>query len=150
MSLHQQGGAHRHRKSSGGGGHKVAALIALALVLAAFGLGAFLLRPNTNTPASISPEAFVDQMEKASQGVVFERNLYGGPIRVQSKGGQVTVTADNIPPSICVSVGWKLVRKGLLSINGVTPLRVSAAKLSELCNQDDTYASLAWTPKSGD
>lgn len=141
--------AHHHHHHSGGG-HKVMALAALAAVLAIFAAGAFLMQPSAHGPAAATPEAFVEQMERAAQGVVFERNVYGGPIRVERKGGQATVTAEGIPPNICVSVGWKLVRKGLLNINGVTPLRVSAAKLSELCNQDESTATLVWSPKTMD
>ena len=59
----------------------------------------------------------------------------------------LALVADHVPPSACVSVGWKLVRKGLLSINGTMPTRVSAAKLADLCNQEDGAAVLTWIPK---
>lgn len=128
--------------------HKIAARIALVLVVAAFASTAFLLLPKSEGLTATAPENFVEQMVRASLGTVFEKNIYGGPIRIERKGGQITVIAEEIPPGVCVSVGWKLVRKGLLNINGVTPVRVSAAKLSELCNQDESNATLAWSPKA--
>ncbi|RAU22462.1 hypothetical protein CU669_07095 [Paramagnetospirillum kuznetsovii] len=138
---------HPHHHGTGGHGHKGLALLALTFILGGFTAVSFLLLPNPELQVSASPEAFIEQMVRAAQGSVFEKNIYGGAIRVERKGGQVAVTAHDIPPSVCVSVGWKLVRKGVLSINGVTPLRVSAGKLAELCNQDDAAATLVWSPK---
>ena len=128
---------------------KALVVIALIAVVAAFATAAFMMRPKGGATAA-TPEAFVDQMESAAEGAMPERNVFGGTMTVDRKGNQVTVTAANIPPNICVSVGWKLVRKGILTINGTTPLRVSAAKLAELCNQTDGNATLAWSPKTSD
>lgn len=139
---------HRHRKADGGS-HKPLVIIALVAVIVAFSIGAFLLRPKGQLDTA-TPETFVEQMEAAAAGSAVDRNVFGGALVVERRGGQVAVTATNIPPNICVSVGWKLVRKGMLTINGTTPLRVSAAKLSELCNQEDGAAILTWSPKTPD
>lgn len=139
----------KRRHESGGGSNKMLAILALIAVIAAFSAAAFLMRPKGEI-AMATPEAFVDQMERAAEGAVFEHNVFGGGMIVERKGNQISVTADNVPPNVCVSVGWKLVRKGILTINGTTPLRVSAAKLSELCNQEDTNATLIWSPKTSD
>ena len=56
------------------------------------------------------------------------------------------MTVEGVRPNECVSAGWDLVSKGVLTVNGVTPARVSAAKLNELCHNEDT-ATLAWVPK---
>ncbi|MDO8606353.1 MAG: hypothetical protein Q7R40_07460 [Phaeospirillum sp.] len=141
--------APRHRHESGGGSHKVLVIVALIAVVAAFSIAAFLLSPKEQEE-SATPEAFVEQIERAAKGIVVERNVFGGAMMVEHKGSQVAVTASNVPPNICVSVGWKLVRKGILTINGTTPLRVSAAKLSELCNQEEGNATLTWSPKTVD
>lgn len=137
----------RRAPQASGGSHKALVLIALAAVIATFCVGAFLLRPKEQVPLA-TPEAFVEQIERAAAGASFERNIFGGTMVVARQGNQVIVTAGNVPPNICVSVGWKLVRKGILTINGTTPLRVSAAKLTELCNQEDETATLAWSPKT--
>ncbi|CAA7613839.1 hypothetical protein [Magnetospirillum sp. SS-4] len=125
----------------------VIVLVAAGVVAVAISVAIMALRPSPTAEASATPEAFVEQMERAAGGTAFDRTVYGGPMRVERKGNQIVITAIGVPPAVCVSVGWKLVRKGLLSINGVTPVRVSAAKLSELCNQDTESATLTWAPK---
>lgn len=141
--------ASKRSPKTGGGSRKTLVIVALIAVIAAFASGAFLLR--SKAPAkTATPEAFIEQMDRAAEGAVFERNVFGGALITERKGGQTVITADSVPPNICVSVGWKLVRKGVLSINGTTPLRVSAAKLSELCNQEDGAATLTWSPKTPD
>ena len=69
-----------------------------------------------------------------------------GDVAVEGGGQRISVVAKGVSPRDCVSAGWVLVRKGALSINGITPQRVSSAALTELCNQDDT-ASLRWVPR---
>jgi len=130
--------------------HRLLIVVAAALAATvALGVAVLALKPR-NTAPSPSPESFAAQMNQAANGEAVTTSVYGGAIRVERKGNQVTVSADNVPSGVCVSVGWKLVRKGILSINGTTPLRVSAAKLAELCNQEDGNAALSWTPRTGD
>ena len=137
------------RRPQSGGSHKTLAIMALLAVIAAFSLGAFLMRPKGQSDA-VTPEAFMEQMERTAQGAVYDRNIYGGGLIVERKGNFATVTATGVPPNVCVSVGLKLVRKGILTVNGVTPQRVSAAKLSELCNQEDGNPVLIWSPRSAE
>jgi len=139
--------AAKRRPQPGGGFHKTLAVVALIAIMSALGMAALMMRPK-GQPAAASPEAFIDQMERAAGGDTVERNLFGGAMVVERKGNQVTITASSIPPNVCVAAGWALVRKGVLTINGTTPLRVSGARLSELCNQDSTSATLAWAPKA--
>ncbi|BAE50980.1 hypothetical protein [Paramagnetospirillum magneticum] len=137
------------RRSGGGGKAKLLALGGIALVVAALGSAALLMRPHTGgSGLAATPEAFAEQMEAAARaGGGTVPHVFGGTIRAERNGAVLALVADNVPPSACVSVGWKLVRKGLLSINGTMPLRVSAAKLSDLCNQEDGNAVLTWIPK---
>jgi hypothetical protein len=141
--------AHPPRKG-GDGSHRTLLFAGAALVVViALVAVMMMLRPKGTAGTTVaSPEAFVEQLERAAEGTVFDKTVYGGPMRSEIKGNQLVITADGVPPGICVSVGWKLVRKGLLSINGVTPVRVSAAKLSELCYQDENSATLTWAPKA--
>jgi hypothetical protein len=136
------------RPANGGKG-KLLALGGIAVVIAALGAGAMMMRPSiTAGGGEPTPEAFAEQMEAAARagGGTFP-HVFGGTIRTERNGSMLALVADKIPPSACVSVGWKLVRKGLLSINGTMPLRVSAAKLSDLCYQEDGGAVLTWIPK---
>ena len=141
--------APKRRPKSGGGSHKALAVIALLVVIGVFATAAFLMRPKDQSDA-VTPEAFVEQMQHAAEGAVYDRNVFGGALVVERKGNQTTITATNIPPNICVSVGLKLVRKGILTVNGSTPQRVSAAKLSELCNQEDANPVLIWSPRAAE
>lgn len=127
------------------------AIAALAAVLAAAAGAGALLVPRTGSAPAATPEAFAEQMEAAarSPGPPLH-HVYGGTIRAERNGATLALVADKVPAAACVSVGWKLVRKGLLSINGTMPLRVSAGKLSELCSQEDGGAVLTWIPRRPD
>lgn len=98
-------------------------------------------------PGALPPVDLVQQFQSAAKGEVIERHIYGGEMTVDRNGGQVTVTARAVPPKACVSAGWELARKGVLTINGVTPIRVSAARLSDLCNDQDD-ATVTWMPRA--
>jgi hypothetical protein len=74
-------------------------------------------------------------------------HVFGGALKLDTTSGQPVAVAEGVPPRACVAVGWELVRKGVLTINGVTPPRVSAAKITELCNSEDGDATIIWTPK---
>jgi len=67
------------------------------------------------------------------------------PTAIRNKQ-QAIVSIDKVPQKICVMVAWDLYRFGTITINGTTPARVSAAKLAELCNENDT-ASMTWTAR---
>lgn len=117
-------------------------------MLAAVGMAAFVLRPGSKGTPAPTPDAFAEQLESAARaGGGTIPHVFGGTIRSERNGNTLALVADNVPPAACVSVGWKLVRKGLLSINGTMPLRVSAAKLSDLCYQEESGAVLTWIPK---
>ncbi|CUW39999.1 conserved protein of unknown function [Magnetospirillum sp. XM-1] len=135
---------------SGGIWTRPLALAGIVVLAAALGAGALLLQPRLKGGgAAATPEAFAEQMEAAARaGGGTIPHVFGGTIRTERNGSMLALVADNVPPSACVSVGWKLVRKGLLSINGTMPLRVSAAKLSDLCYQEEGGAVLTWIPKA--
>ncbi|HJO73446.1 MAG TPA: hypothetical protein QGG32_11455 [Rhodospirillales bacterium] len=46
-----------------------------------------------------------------------------------------------------ISAAWGLVGSGRVMVNGVTPSRVTAAILVELCASDGEAATLIWFPK---
>ena len=43
-------------------------------------------------------------------------------------------------------VAWGLVRLGRVAVNGVTPMRVSAAILADLCASAGENATISWIP----
>lgn len=61
--------------------------------------------------------------------------------------GHPYASVDKVPPKVCVLAGWELSRTGTVSVNGVTPQRISAAVLVDLCNQGET-STILWYPKA--
>lgn len=62
-------------------------------------------------------------------------------------GGRSFAVIDKVPPKVCVMASWDLYRTGTITVNGVTPQRVSAAVLVDLCNQGE-MATIKWSPKT--
>ena len=62
--------------------------------------------------------------------------------------GRLSVSVDKVSPKVCVLASWELSRSGVISVNGLTPPRISAAILVDLCNQEE-MATLTWVPKTG-
>lgn len=136
----------RRRKSSRRLGRLIVWEWGIVLVLLA-GLGITLLAMSHAPDPRRDADAVVDQMRAALAGRKLDP-LYGVYPSVSGAGREVMVTMSRIPPKVCVLAGWDLYRLGVISINGVTPQRVSAAKLVDLCNDGET-ATLVWSPKSG-
>lgn len=94
----------------------------------------------------------IDQMVVAADGSVGPtHHALGGRLYAKRDGDQVVVVANGLPQKECVQVGWTLMRRGIITINGVTPQRISAAILADLCAKgDDDLSKLEWAPKSPD
>ena len=103
-----------------------------------------LLRGGSGEPG----EDFMRRMDAAALGTPMANRVGGPLIRVDHADGGVTVIASGVAPSDCVRAGWQMVRRGVLTINGTTPPRVSAAILTELCYQADG-AEVRWAPRKG-
>ena len=89
---------------------------------------------------------FVEQMISAAQGDAPATTIFGGPLEVSAMNGIPVVTARGVPARICAASGMRLVKKGLLSINGETPNRISSAIITELCNKVDGDSTIMWAP----
>lgn len=89
----------------------------------------------------------VEQMQAAAQGRTINAPILGTPPKVQVMPHETVVTMDRVPAKICVLASWELYRLGRITVNGVTPQRVSAARLVELCNDGDS-ASLIWAVRT--
>lgn len=87
---------------------------------------------------------FVEQIIKAAQGESPATHMFGGPLEVSTMNGVPVVIARGVPRRICAASGMRLVKKGLLSINGDTPTRISSAIITELCNKEDGDATIMW------
>ncbi|WP_239988480.1 hypothetical protein [Paramagnetospirillum kuznetsovii] len=118
----------------------------VVLLLAAGGLAWWSGKETPNSDGSETTK-FVEQIIQATQGEPPATHMFGGTLKVTSMGGVPVVIAEKVPPRICAASGMKLVKKGLLSVNGVTPTRVSSAIITELCNKDDGDATIMWAPK---
>jgi hypothetical protein len=129
--------------SSGGGKRGWALAAGVALVV---GVGAIWFFNSNGGSIEPTPAKLVEQIIAASEGNRTPVHVYGGPLVVEGGSGGVTVTALDLPPKVCASSGWLLVRKGILTINDTTPNRVSAIVISELCSERET-ASISWSPK---
>lgn len=91
-------------------------------------------------------DALVAEMKSVLAGHKPGEILFGGHPVVSGGGREIAVTMSRVPPKVCVLAAWDLYRLGGISVNGVTPQRVSAARLVELCNDGET-ATIVWSPK---
>ena len=73
--------------------------------------------------------------------------MFGVFPSVLGSGREMKIAVSKVPPKICVLASWDLYRLGGIAVNNVTPARVSAAKLVELCNLEAT-ATIIWFPNS--
>jgi len=92
-------------------------------------------------------KTFADQIYKVAEGEELTKHVFDGSIELIEREYLKTVVAKDVPPTACSASGMWLVKKGVLSINGVTPSRISSAIITELCNQEDGNATMEWTPK---
>ena len=143
--------AHHHateEEQKEGRGLRIAVGVLVGLTLI---IGGYIWWSRSQEPVestSSETDRFVAQMIESAQGNAPPSHLFGGPIRVTSMNGVPVVIAEHVPPRICSASGMKLVKKGLLSVNGVTPTRVSSAIITELCNKEGGGdATLMWAPK---
>jgi hypothetical protein len=140
--------AHHAEEEGEGRGVRIAGGVLVALILT---IGGYILWSRSQEPAENTgseTDRFVAMMVESSQGNAPPSHMFGGAIRITSMNGVPVVIAERVPPRICSASGMKLVKKGLLSVNGVTPTRVSSAIITELCNKEGGGdATIMWAPK---
>jgi hypothetical protein len=117
----------------------VVALVAVGIAIAA-------LKGGGGHKSTAPQDVLIDQMHQAAAGTVVSPHAFGGVLRAEKSNGRVNVTAEGLPSSACVEAGWQLAREGTVIVNGVLPQRISAARLSELCNLAPKGATLIWAP----
>ena len=118
-----------------------AAVIAIFLG-AAGGLAFFYSNKSTQPPNDANASELFSQMQMAAKGnITRASNVYGG--KLSANDGNIQV--DGIPRSACIQVSWKLIKTGMLSINGLVAQRVTGVSISKQC--DSTNANiLEWAP----
>ncbi|MBI4969892.1 MAG: hypothetical protein HZC25_17385 [Rhodospirillales bacterium] len=89
---------------------------------------------------------FVEQIIESAQGHPPPTHVFGGALELASMNGVPVVIARGVPPRVCAASGMRLARKGLLSVNGETPQRVSSALITELCYKETGAATIMWAP----
>lgn len=118
----------------------VTGLVAIAL---GGGLALWLLMDAENR-AGDPTDLLVAQMQAAGRGENPPPfHALGGALRTLYGQGRINVVAEDVPSGPCVKAGWRLAKSGTVIVNGVLPTRLSAAKLTELC---DGGATLTWVP----
>lgn len=118
----------------------ISGLIAIAL---GGGLALWLLMDAENH-AGDPTDLLVAQMQAAGRGENPPPfHALGGALRTLYGQGRINVVAEDVPSGPCVKAGWRLAKSGTIIVNGVLPTRLSAAKLTELC---DGGATLTWVP----
>jgi len=132
----------RHRAQAG---YAVAIAGGVTVMIGAL-LWFMALRPAA-PPIKAEPALLVEQIVAAVQGEVPATHVFGGVLRRATRGDLPVVIAEAVPPRACAAAGWALVRKGLLTINGITPSRPSAARITDLCNHGEGDATIQWMPK---
>ena len=93
-------------------------------------------------------DALVGQMKAALMGRPLGDPLFDSYPVVSGAGRETMVTMAGVPSKVCVLASWDLYRLGTVTVNGVTPQRVSAARLVDLCNAASP-ATIIWSPKTG-
>jgi hypothetical protein len=138
-----------HLKAKGSG-HGVGFKIFIGVVvLTVAGIGGALWRDALDQKHSIFDDAkeFTATVINVATTAADAQSKFGGKIKFKRAGGHGTVIADAVPPAICAASGWELVHQGTLTVNGVTPRRVSSALITELCYDTDGTVTLIWEPK---
>ena len=137
----------RRRRSSGRLRRLIAWEWAIVLGLLS-GLAITLVVLSRGPDARHEADAVVGQMKAAMMGQPLRTDLPESYPVVWGEGREMMVTMSGIPAKVCVLASWDLYRQGTITVNGITPQRVSAAKLVDLCNEK-TPATIIWSPKSG-
>ena len=101
----------------------------------------------SNLQEELPPSShLVNEMRLAARGGGPLNHIFGGALKVSETVSAFTITAEAVPQKACVGAAWDLVHSGRVAVNGVTPKRVSAAVLAELCASHGENATIIWIP----
>ncbi|MEW5729863.1 MAG: hypothetical protein AB1918_18685 [Pseudomonadota bacterium] len=135
--------AHPGPRARKGHGGLIAGLAALAL--AAAGVAWWLAGDPSD--GLTDEERLVKQIHSAAQGSAPPVHAFGGELKAVHGDRGLSVEAKGVPSKACVSAAWRLAREGIVTVNGTTPMRISAGILSELCAEVPEGATIRWQPR---
>ena len=84
------------------------------------------------------------QVEAAAQGKDVPTPITGSRLFIVKEGGRPQVVVEDLPSDACISAAARLSHTGIVSVNGNTPVRVSASRLSQLCYEQPTALLGSW------
>ena len=126
----------------------LAGVFAAVLGMAAIGGAGIWQGMHTDRSSAFSEaKSFTEQVFSVAGGAEDMPNRFGGHVTRHVKEGRVNVVADKVPARVCAAAGWELVHKGTLTVDGVTPRRVSSAIITELCYGGEGAVTINWEPK---
>lgn len=120
--------------------------IAVVVALLAAG-GAWWFTAGSDSDGLTPEELLLKQMRDAAGGSAPAIHALGGELKAVYGERGLRVEAKGLPSKACVSAAWRLAREGVVTVNGTTPVRISAAILTELCAEDPDGATIAWSPR---
>ncbi len=133
----------RPPKARKGRGGWAAGLVA-ALAAAA---GAWWMLADGSSDGLSPEERLVKEIQAAAEGSAPPVHTFGGELKAVYGDRGKSVEAKDVPSKACVSAAWRLAREGVVTVNGTTPMRISAAILSELCAESPDGATIRWQPR---
>ena len=75
----------------------------------------------------------IKQIDAATKGEISRENIFGGRIAITEGGIEV----DGVPRNACIQAAWRLVKKGILSINGTISQHITGATIAKQCQSQD-------------
>lgn len=131
-------------------GRKVAAslLIAVIALVAAFAF----IQNRSGADQAEKITLLQKQFHDAASGIPVPENIFGGTMVLKrSPDGSLNITASGVPAKACTTVGFNLSKEGVVVVNGVLSPRLSAARLTEMCNANEEPNRdnnlLSWSPR---
>ncbi|MDP6429869.1 MAG: hypothetical protein QF393_17780, partial [Rhodospirillales bacterium] len=89
----------------------------------------------------------IRQIRDATQENTPEKHVFGGALSIIKKAGKTTITALDVPGTVCFEVAWGLVNRGRVIINGLYSRKLSPTIIRELCAKKGAKADLTFRPK---
>ena len=139
---------HAHQTHPASSHHTLTAALGAVMAMVAVTLGLAWLHSHFDRDTIFADaDKLTAQIIAAANGVEDGSNMYGGKIKHKKIDGHSSIVVDKVPPRICAASGWELQHKGVLTVNGVTPKRVSSAIITEMCYNRNGDATITWEPR---
>ena len=122
--------------------------ISAVLLSCAAVLGLVWMRGQSDQDTNFSDaKKLTTQIIEVADGAEDAVNSFGGHIKRKKSDGHRVIVIDKVPPRVCAASGWELQHKGILTVNGVTPKRISSAIITEMCYNGGGDVTISWEPR---